>query len=133
MSGSSPQEVRKQVAYLIYDGECPFCNAYVRMTKIRKQIDLNLIDARTGSQAVIDAVAAGYNLNEGFVLQYGGRYYHGEEALHTLAMLSSRSDVFNRVTAWFFSNPKRAQTLYPILRFFRNLTLKLLGRKPLNC
>ena len=132
MPGDNDPKGSRQIAELIYDGECPFCNAYVRMTRVRENLDLRLIDARSGSQTVHDAVAAGFDLNEGFVLKIQERYYHGQEALHTLALLSSRSGLFNRFTTWVFANPNRSLLLYPVLRFCRNTTLRILGRKPLN-
>ena len=114
-------------AQLIYDGDCPFCSAYVRLMRLRDNIDLTLIDARAGGELVDTVRAAGYDLNEGFVLHLGDRYYHGDDCLHTLALLSSRSGLLNRLNAVIFRHAWAARLLYPVLRSGRNLTLRLLG------
>jgi len=119
-------------ATLVYDGECPFCQRYVRLVRLRETIDVQLIDARSGGPEVDAIIAAGYNLDEGMVLELGGRFYHGDACIHTLALLSSPSTPFNRLNRWIFSSPRLAKILYPVLRLFRNLVLKLLGRKPLD-
>lgn len=124
--------VEQKHGFLIYDGECPFCSVYVRLTRIRENFDLQLIDARSTSQAVRDVVAAGYDLDEGFVLKLDDVYHHGQEALQVLALMSSKSGLFNQLTSWTFSNQARARLVYPFLRFGRNTTLRLLRRKRLS-
>lgn len=119
-------------ATLVYDGECPFCNRYVRLLRLRKTIDVQLVDARNGGRVVDEIVAAGYDLDEGMVLVMGGHFYHGDACVHMLALLSSPSTLFNRFNRWLFSSPRVAKVLYPGLRFCRNLVLKVLGRKPLE-
>jgi predicted DCC family thiol-disulfide oxidoreductase YuxK len=118
---------------IIYDGECPFCTAYVRLSRLRDSVGpVTLIDARQGGP-VVDAVRrAGYDLDQGMVLSYAGRLYHGADCLNMLALLSSRSSVFNRMTSAMFRRPALARVSYPVLRGFRNLTLAALGRRRLN-
>ena len=118
---------------IIYDGECPFCTAYVRLSRLRESVGpVTLIDARQGG-AVVDAVRrAGYDLDQGMVLKYAGRLYHGADCLNMLALLSSRSSAFNRMTSTMFRNPTLARVSYPVLRSCRNLTLALLGRRRLD-
>ena len=119
-------------ATLVYDGECPFCQRYARLLRLRETIDVQLVDARGGGGEVEEIVAAGYNLDEGMVLVMGGRFYHGDACLHALALLSSTTTPFNRLNKWVFSSPRVAKVLYPVLRFCRNVVLSLLGRKPLD-
>lgn len=119
-------------ATLVYDGECPFCQRFARLLRLRETIDMQLIDARGGGGEVEEIVAAGYNLDEGMVLAIGGRFYHGDACLHALALLSSNSTPFNRLNKRIFSSPRVAKILYPVLRCARNAVLKLLGRKPLD-
>ena len=119
-------------ARLIYDGECPFCANYVALLRIREHIKLELIDAREASAETMDIVAMGYDLDQGFVLSIAEHYYFGDEAMHVLALLGTRSTMFNRLNKFVFSQPKLASTLYPVLRFLRNLILRLLGRRQLN-
>jgi len=116
-------------AVVVYDGQCPFCSTYVRLTRLRDAVGpVELVDARLGGPAVDEAVRAGLDLDEGMVLKYGGRLYHGADCLNMLSLLSSRTGLFNRLMAFAFARPGIARRAYPILRAGRNATLKLLGR-----
>ena len=130
-SGGKPQ-LDDNEAILVYDGDCPFCSAYVRLLRLREHITLHIVNAREGGEYVDGIVAAGFNLDEGMVLYIGQQYFHGDECIHALALMSTSAGVFNRLNTAMFKNRTASRILYPILRFFRNLTLKLLGRKPLE-
>jgi predicted DCC family thiol-disulfide oxidoreductase YuxK len=118
--------------WIVYDGACPFCAAYVRMVRLRKAAgDVRLIDAREGGPIVMEALSRGFDLDEGMAMKIGGRFYHGDEVMHMVAMMSGESDLFNRVHAWIFRSPTRARLLYPALRSGRNLALRLLGHQRL--
>ena len=42
-------------AWLVYDGDCPFCSAYVRFVRLRDAVGtVHLVDAREGGP-VVDA------------------------------------------------------------------------------
>lgn len=118
-------------SWIAYDGQCPFCQAYVRLTRLRESGAFSLIDARGAHPALEEVRRAGLDLNEGMVVKHGGRLYHGADAMHLLSLLSTRSGVFNRVMALLFGRPRLARLLYPVLRAGRNLTLRLLGRQPI--
>lgn len=114
---------------VVYDGLCPFCSAYVRMLRLRESAGpVRLIDVRGDSALVADLGAAGAPVNDGMAVLYGGRLYHGADAMHILAMLASRSGLANRVVARLLSSPRMARAAYPMLRGGRNAALKLLGR-----
>lgn len=118
---------------LVYDGECPVCKVYVRYMRIKESVGkLTLVDARAGGQWVRKIEKAGFDLNEGFVLIYGSRIYYGPDCIHMLALLSSGSGLFNRLNATIFKRPRLSKILYPILRFGRNLLLRLLGRSKIE-
>ncbi|MBW4709176.1 DUF393 domain-containing protein [Roseobacter sp. YSTF-M11] len=120
-------------AYLIYDGECPFCTQYVRMARLRAVMgELRLINARDGGPEVAHVRDLGYQLDEGFVLHMDGAFFHGADSLHRLALMSSRSGLFNRFTYAVFRNEARSRLLYPVLRAGRNMALRLLGRSPMG-
>ncbi|AUW58830.1 DUF393 domain-containing protein [Sphingobium sp. SCG-1] len=120
-------------AYVIYDGECPFCSTYVKFMRLRESVGaVELIDARQGGAAVQAAQRLGYDLNEGMIFHYGGRYYHGADALQMLSMLSGNKGWLNRLNATLFRSPARASLFYPFMRAGRNATLQLLGRSKLD-
>ncbi len=85
----------------------------------------------SGSE-VEQAVAKGFDLDEGMVLVMEGAYYHGDACLNRLALMSSRSDLFNRANFALFRSPSVSRVCYPVLRFGRNMTLRLLGRSKLG-
>lgn len=120
-------------ATLVYDGECPFCSAYVKYVRVRESVGgLKLVDARSGEPPVDEIRRRGYDLDEGMVLVIGNRFYHGADCINALAMLSSESSAFNRLNAAVFKSERLSKLLYPALRFGRNTTLRLLGRRKMG-
>jgi len=119
-----------ETVYLVYDGECPFCSAYVNYVRVQKSIGtFKLINAREGGPIVNDIIERGFDLDEGMVLVMNGQYYHGHDCINHLALLSTSSGVFNRINAFVFRSKTVSRLLYPVLRFGRNLVLRMLGRK----
>lgn len=120
-------------AWLVYDGECPFCSTYVRYLRLRDSIGpVHLVNARDGGAVVEELRRAKLDLDEGMVLKIGGRYYHGADCIHALACLSSPATLFNRINAVIFKSPLLARGLYPVLRAGRNLVLRISGRTKLR-
>ena len=118
---------------LIYDKECPACDFYCQIVRIHQSVgELVLIDARENPEVLQEITAEGLDIDQGMVLKMGGQLYYGADAIHLLALLSSRSGVFNRLNYWLFSSKKVAGILYPILRSCRNLLLKTLGKTKNN-
>ena len=119
-------------AILVYDGNCPFCGAFVQHLRIRSALgELELVDARGGGPVVEGVRARGVDLDDGMALLLGDDCHHGDEALHRLALMSTRHGWFNRLNAWLFSNRVRSRLAYPVLRSGRALVLRLLGRSRL--
>ena len=115
---------------LVYDGACPFCDNYARLVRLRRGVgDLVLVDARGGDPLVAELAAQGFDVDEGMALLLDGRVHHGDKALHRLALLGTRSDLFNRLNHRIFRSPRLARLLYPALRCGRNAALALLGRR----
>ena len=129
---SDDEVTREPGVAIVYDGACPFCAAYVRMVRMREAAgEVRLVDAREGGVLVEDALARGYDLDQGMAMRMGGRWYHGDEVMNMVAMMSSGSGPLNRLHAWIFASPSRARLLYPGLRAGRNLALRLLGHRSL--
>ena len=118
---------------LVYDKSCPVCDHYCRMVRIRKAAgDLKLVDAREPSAIMDEITATGLDIDQGMVVKMGGELYYGDDAIHMLALLSTRSGIFNRLNYWIFRSRRLSRMFYPVLRYFRNLLLKLLGRTKIN-
>ena len=118
---------------LIYDKECPACNAYCQIVRIRESVgDLKIIDAREQSDVLDEITDRGLDIDQGMVLKMGDQLYYGSDAIHALALISSRSGIFNRFNYWMFKSEVISSWLYPMLRFCRNLLLKILGKTKIN-
>jgi predicted DCC family thiol-disulfide oxidoreductase YuxK len=130
---ATPDKVPASDAVLIYDGECPVCSAYVTYVRFRESVGrVQLVNARSAREWFDRVQAQGLDLDEGMVLVYGGRFYHGADCIHMLALLSTPSGVFNRLNAAIFRRPRLARWLYPVLRAGRNMLLRILGRSRIN-
>ena len=117
---------------IVYDGECPFCSRYVTMVRLREAVnEVELVNARSDHPAVAKVRDAGFDLNNGMALIEGERIYYGADCIHRMALMSTRSGLFNRANALIFSSPMLSRLLYPIMRAGRNATLRLLGRAPI--
>lgn len=114
---------------IVYDGQCPFCKSYVRLMALKAAVgEVDLIDARTPSAVVRSLSEQGYDLNEGMAAIFGGKVYHGRDAV---VLISSMTDVqgrAGRIIAKLLGNPARAKVLYPALKAGRRLVLAALGR-----
>ena len=119
--------------FLVYDKECPACNNYCRVVQIRKIVgNLKIINARDDSDVMKEITSEGLDIDQGMVLKMGGQLYYGADAIHTLALLSSRSGIFNRFNYWLFKSKMISRVIYPALRYFRNIFLKILGKAKIN-
>jgi predicted DCC family thiol-disulfide oxidoreductase YuxK len=102
---------------IVYDGDCPFCRNYVALLRLRERHDVRLVDARREPAL---AAQYGLDLNEGMIVDMDGKVHHGARAVSLLSHLSGRFGLLR--------SERVASAVYPLLRFGRNVTLKLLGR-----
>jgi predicted DCC family thiol-disulfide oxidoreductase YuxK len=115
---------------VVYDGECPLCSSYVHFYRIRDLgIAVDLVDARENHPIVTEIAQRGLDINLGMVVKFEGRWFHGAEAMHMLAMLGSGDSVFNAVNRAIFRHRRLAAVLYPVLVQGRKFLLWLLGRR----
>ena len=120
-------------AWIVYDGQCPFCSRYVHLLRLRDSLgEVRLINARDGGPIVDEMQRAGVDLDEGMVLKLNDRLYHGHDCMHLLALLSTPSGWFNRINAALFRSRRAARLFYPVLRTGRNGVLRLLGRSKIR-
>ena len=127
------QPVDSAEIVLVYDRECPVCDAYCRMVRIRESVGaLRLVNARDAGGIMDEITAKGLDIDEGMVLKFGDSLYYGADAIHVLSLMSSRSGAFNRLTYWIFRSKRLSTILYPLFRFFRNLLLKLMRKSRIN-
>jgi len=120
--------VTKSHLEVIYDGQCPFCSAYVNLVRIRENFDVELLDARQRPDIARQCNELGYNLAEGMIVRFEDKVYFGSEALTVMSVFSSKSGIWNRIIALCFKNRSVSSVVYPLLKLGRNMTLALLGR-----
>ncbi len=118
---------------LVYDKECPACNNYCQMIRIREDVgDLKIVDARETSEIMDEITKNQLDIDQGMVLKMGGQLYYGSDAIHAIALISNKSGIFNRLNYWIFKSKTLSSWLYPILRACRNLLLKVIGKSKIN-
>jgi len=122
-----------QNIYLVYDAQCPACDHYCRLVRIRASVgELVLVDAREAGPLMDEITAAGLDIDQGMVLKLDQRLYYGADAIHMLALLGSPSGVLNRLNRRLFGSRHLSRLLYPLLRACRNLLLKALRKTRIN-
>jgi len=117
---------------IIYDGDCPFCKAYMSVLRLQEQYEVELVDARGEHDLLQQVTSQGFDLDEGMVVEIDGRVYHGDAAMARMAFMTAESGFLRRLAKWTFTNERRSRYFYPILRGVRNLTLRVLGHKKIK-
>ncbi|GHG71516.1 hypothetical protein GCM10010919_22890 [Alishewanella longhuensis] len=79
-----------------------------------------------------EITSKGLDIDQGMVLKMGRQLYYGADAVHALALISSRSGVINRLNYQIFKSKNVSVLLYPILRAIRILLLKVLRKTKIN-
>ncbi|MBZ6378299.1 hypothetical protein B5C34_00550 [Pacificimonas flava] len=116
--------------YIVYDGDCPFCTAYVKMARLQKAAGpVELLDARQPHPVVDEVVSQGFDLDEGMAMKIGGDILHGDEVVHRISLMTTPNPGMNGLAAKILKDRRRARLLYPWLRRGRNLALTLLGKR----
>lgn len=123
----------KEEFVLLYDKECPVCNNYWKLMRIRKDVgQLRIINARENSEIRNEVSKMGFDIDKGIVLKMNNKFYFGSDAVHAIALISSNSGLFNKLSYWVFKSKTRSYYLYPLLRMCRKLLLKILSKKKIN-
>jgi predicted DCC family thiol-disulfide oxidoreductase YuxK len=123
----------REAVQIIYDGQCPACDAYFRFQRLeRNGIDVHFIDAREHPEIVRAYSARGIDLNRDFVLHLGTAEYVGGDAVFVLASLGAKTNLFRALNYRLFRSRAVSHAVYRVLRFGRKLLLLLLGRRRLD-
>jgi predicted DCC family thiol-disulfide oxidoreductase YuxK len=119
--------------FLLYDGECPVCSAYVAMARLRQLYPgLKVLNARSEPELVARLRGEGYEINEGMVLRLGGVTHFGAEATRMIAVLGRASPSrWRRTALGLIGGAPWSRRLYPWLNRARQVLLRLLRRGPI--
>ena len=132
-NGAKPQAQAGDLVEILYDRECPVCDAYCSLADVRPEAGrISLLDARQDGELLRQVTARSLDIDEGMVVKYRGELYYGADAIHILATLSPRNSLFDRASHLLFRSRRRARIVYPVMKAGRNLLLKLLGRTRIN-
>ncbi len=102
--------------------------SYVRFARLREALgEVELVDAREAPDLVASYSARGYPIDEGMIVDTGEEIYFGGDAVYAINWLASP----NPVMRWF-GGRAFLKFIYPALRAVRNLTVRLLGHKPIQ-
>lgn len=130
---SEPHDAARAGSLIVYDGDCIFCQNYVRFVRLRETVGkVELLDARSDDPRVAAYWRQGYDLNQGMLFVHQGRVFHGHEAVNVLANLSSGSTLFNRLNRALLSDAALARMIYPLLKLGRRATLLMRRRRLLD-
>jgi predicted DCC family thiol-disulfide oxidoreductase YuxK len=118
---------------LVYAGDCPVCRNYTRYLSVQQAAGkLVLLDARDEPPIMWEINDAGLDLDEGFAVKAGRQWFHGADAIHVLALMSTKAGIFNRLNFLIFRSRALSRVLYPALKTGRALLLLLLGKQKLR-
>ncbi len=116
--------------WLIYDGECPLCSFASKRVKIQQSAGtIHLLNAREDHPLNRSLHEKGLDYHQGMIVKMDDNLYQGAKAMQVLAMLSTKSDLFNKMNAMIFRSSFLSALLYPILKGVRAILLWILGKK----
>jgi predicted DCC family thiol-disulfide oxidoreductase YuxK len=116
--------------FLLYDGDCPVCSAYVAMARLRQLYpNLRIASARNEPDLVAKLRRDGYEINDGMVLSLDEKIYYAAEATRMIATLGWDSSLrWRRAALGIIGTAPWSRPLYPWLNRGRLLLLRILGR-----
>ena len=115
---------------IIYDGECPVCSAYIKISIIKKTYgEVRLINARNESEIIFFLKNLKLDINEGIVVFFNDKLYYASDAMNILAILGSNVKYLSKFINFFFKNKIFCNFIYPLLKFGRRCLLFILRRK----
>ena len=116
---------------LIYDGECPFCQAFALRSELAAGVpDLSIVDGRQAPELRRQLLDQGLSLRNGAMLMDGDQVWHGSAAIAELSSRMQPSDALLQVLHRMFRHPGRAAFFYPALLLARRIALALKGMSP---
>lgn len=105
------------------------CTTFVRRIRLQQNFEqIDLVNARNDRDTAQHYRQKGMSLDDGMVVVVGESEYYGADAVNALALMSSSSDLFNRINATLFGNAALSRALYPVLKLGRAILLKVFGR-----
>ena len=125
--------IKNAKVIVVYDYECPACDHYCKMLSLDPTFgELKRVNAREDSDVLSEITTKGFDIDQGMVVKVDNDLYYADNAIHMLSQMSRRTGLFNRANFWLFRSKPLSKVLYPLLRFFRNVLLKVLRKTKIN-
>lgn len=121
--------------WFVYDGACPVCTLGAWFYRVRREVGvLHGVDVRADpDHAIIQEIRqVGLNLDEGMIIKFQDKLYHGQEALILMAQLGADTGVLNKLNNRLFRRRWATKACYPLMKLTRRLALFLNGRGNIN-
>jgi len=130
----SIDDLAEEGVSIVYDGDCPLCRAYaMRQGRVPGSGPARLVNARKNPILCRALAARGIDLNQGMVVAMDGTLYYGAEAVSVLAQ---RTRGHSRAADFLINRPLGkpwvARMLYPVMKMVRRMTLRWLGKTPIQ-
>ncbi|MDN5086592.1 hypothetical protein ACOL21_07535 [Aliarcobacter butzleri] len=114
--------MKKLIIY--YDGECPFCNEYTKVIKLKSDYKVFIRNARDYNKRMKVYCNQGFDINEGMIVVFDDKVSHGAEAVHLLNKLSTKSTFKEWIIDLFSRNLFFLKYIfYPTVKFIRKVIL----------
>jgi len=113
---------------LVYDGGCPFCQAFAARAELVGGIpSLTICDGRADHKLRAQLLAQGFDFGRGAALITPEKIWHGSDAVAEISKLMKPSDPLLLLLKAVFMEPARARRFYPILLLARRIALGFRG------
>ncbi len=115
--------------FVLYDGECPVCSAYMGIAQLKRlHPNLAILNGREHPAIVAEMRAEGHEINESILVRMDGKVFSGGAGTKLISDLGSDNPVLRRTALYVLGGAPWSNALYPYLRATRNALLSLLGR-----
>lgn len=110
---------------IYYDKECPFCKKYAKIVSLKQKHSIDILNAREHLHKLKEFKSLGFDINEGLIIQIkdlDNKILQGSDAVVFLDKLDKKIS--------FYDNSIFKKVLYPLIKLFRIVVLKIFGKNP---
>jgi len=117
----------KKIINLYYDEECPFCDNYTKLLKLKEDFEIVLKGARINLND-IKQLCNNLDINDGFIVVYERRCYQGVKALHFLNTAVDKKTFIGKLHFLFKYENIFSDILYKLFFNLRKIIFLLLNK-----
>jgi len=117
----------KKIVTIYYDKQCPFCENYVKLLKLKENFQIILKDARV----TLDEIKLFCNkldINDGFVVIYENRCFQGSLALQFLNSAVDKTTFIGKLHFLFKYENLFSKLLYKLFFNMRKIIFIILNK-----